>query len=83
MATVNEHPMDASQMKTGNGVLGSTEVARSAGSAKGEDRDLDWITKNNQLDAEYGLPVTADAQGTWVCSWALDGTSACYCRTRT
>ena len=44
---------------------GSTEVARSADSAKRH--DLNFITSNNKIDAEYQLPVTADAKGTWVC----------------
>ena len=44
---------------------GSTEVARSADSAKRQ--DLNFITSNNKLDAEYRLPVTADAKGSWVC----------------
>ena len=43
---------------------GSTEVARSADSAKRQ--DLNFITKNNQIDAEYQLPIAADAKGTWV-----------------
>lgn len=43
---------------------GSTEVARSADSAKRQ--DLNFITNNNKMDAEYQLPVTADAKGTWV-----------------
>lgn len=43
---------------------GSTEVARSADSAKRQ--DLNFITANNKMDAEYQLPVTGDAKGTWV-----------------
>lgn len=64
MALVNDHVTDASEKKMGGDAPGSTQVARSAGSAKGQ--DLDFITQNNKLDAEYQLPVTADAKATWV-----------------
>ena len=46
------------------GNAGSTEVARSADSAKRQ--DLNFITANNKIDEEYQLPIAADAQGTWV-----------------
>lgn len=49
---------------TAQNAAGGTEVARSGDSAKRQ--DLNFITKNNQIDAEYQLPIAADAQGTWV-----------------
>lgn len=66
MALVNDHVTDASEKRLGGtgAESGSTQVARSGGSAQGQ--DLDFITKNNKLDAEYQLPVTADAKATWV-----------------
>ena len=66
MALVNDHVTDASEKKMGGEDVGSTAVARSTGSAHGKGGDLDFITKNNQLDSEYQLPVTADAKATWV-----------------
>lgn len=74
MSMVNDGITDASRKEMGGEAPGSTAVARSAGSAKGQ--DLDFITANNKLDAEYQLPVTADAKGTWVscCSSTWPGT---------
>ena len=69
MALVNDHVTDASEKKLG-GEPGSADVARSTGSAQGRKHgqggDLEFITKNNHIDAEYQLPVTADAKATWV-----------------
>ena len=62
---MSHHVTDASEKKMG-GQAGSAAVARSTGSAHGRGGDLEFITKNNQLDSEYQLPVTADAKATWV-----------------
>lgn len=61
MALVNDHATDASEKKLG-GEAGSAAVARSTGSAHGRGHaqggDLEFITKNNQIDTEYQLPGT-------------------------
>lgn len=68
MALVNDHVTDASEKKMGGQDAGSAAVARSNDSAHGHAKggDLQFITKNNQLDSEFQLPVTADAKATWV-----------------
>lgn len=61
MALVNDHATDASEKKLGGEDPGGrAAVARSTGSAhcagghvKGG--DLDFITKNNEIDSEYQL----------------------------
>lgn len=68
---------------TGQNTAGAG-VARSGDSAKRQ--DLNFITKNNQIDAEYQLPIAADAQGTWVSqhmrarAGPSAGSSACSAR---
>lgn len=61
MALVNDHVTDASEKKLG-GEAGSAAVARSTGSAHGRGHgqggNLDFITKNNEIDTEYQLPGT-------------------------
>lgn len=58
MAFVNDRATDASEKKLG-GEAGSVDVARSTGSAHGRGHakggDLDFITKNNEIDSEYQL----------------------------
>ena len=72
MALVNDHVTDASEKKQGGQDAGSAAVARSTGSAHGHAKggDLQFITRNNQLDSEFQLPVTADAKATWVSIFA-------------
>ena len=59
MALVNDHVTDASEKKLGGEGPGGAALARSTGSAHGRGQvkggDLDFITKNNEIDSEYQL----------------------------
>ena len=86
MALVNDHVTDASEKKNTGEAPGSTAVARSAGSAAPSKRQsLDLISQNNKVDAEYQLPVTADAKATWVSVtlsyWSSDKSSRLHLST--
>lgn len=59
MAFANDHRTDASEKKLGGEDPGGVAVARSTDSAHGRGHakggDLDFITKNNEIDSEYQL----------------------------